>query len=102
MILDMLSALLSGGNSTSRIDDEEEVDISQVFICIDPDTFSDGAMKDTLLNGIIDYVHDVPPMQKGGRTYYPGERTLATRKDHLKNGIPVDDTVWEEIMQLVE
>ncbi len=100
-VLDMLAVLLSAGNPTSRIKDEAEVDISQVFICIDPDTFSDGAMKDRLLNEIIDHVHDVPPIQKGGHTYYPGERTLATRKEHLKNGIPVDDSVWETINQLL-
>jgi 3-dehydro-L-gulonate 2-dehydrogenase len=101
MVMDMLAALLAAGNPTSRVKDEAEVDISQVFICIDPDAFSDGTIKDALLNEIIDHVHDVSPMQEGGRTYYPGERTLATRRDHLKNGIPVDDTVWKEIMRLL-
>jgi 3-dehydro-L-gulonate 2-dehydrogenase len=101
MVLDMLAALLSAGNPTNRIKDEAEINISQVFICIDPDKFSDPTVKNKLLDEIINHVHDVPPIHKGSRTYYPGERTLATRKDHLKNGIPVDDIVWEEITRLM-
>ena len=101
MVLDMLAALLSDGNPTSRIpEDGPEVDISQIFICIDPEKFSDASLKDRLLNEIIDHVHDVPPMHEGERSYYPGERTLRTRKDHLKNGIPVDASVWEKIKAL--
>lgn len=101
MVLDMLAALLSAGNPTCRIGDEKhETNISQVFICIDPDKFSNAGLKDELLNEIIDYTHDVPSMQKDDRAYYPGERTLATRKDHLKNGIPVDESVWKEINRL--
>jgi 3-dehydro-L-gulonate 2-dehydrogenase len=101
IVLDMLAALLSDGNPTNRIKDDEETDISQVFLCMDPNKFSDPAMKDKLLNEIIDHVHDVPPIHKGKQTYYPGERTLAIRKKHLKNGIPVDDTVWNTITEML-
>jgi 3-dehydro-L-gulonate 2-dehydrogenase len=103
MVLDMLAALLSDGNPSRRIKGiRSETGISQVFICIDPDTFSDAEMKDKLLDEIIDYAHDVSPMRAGGRSYYPGERTLARRKDHLENGIPVDDAIWQDILRLIE
>jgi 3-dehydro-L-gulonate 2-dehydrogenase len=101
IVLDMLAALLSAGNPTNRIEDEAETDICQIFLCIDPDKFSDSEITDNLLNEIIDFMHEVPPIHGGGRTYYPGERTLATRKDHLKNGIPVDDTIWERIIEML-
>lgn len=100
IVLDMLAALLSNGNPTHRIEEDKEIGISQVFICIDPSTFSNRDLKDQLLDEIIDHVHDVPAMQEEGRTYYPGERTLATRKDHLENGIPVSESVWENIIRL--
>ncbi|SMO68897.1 3-dehydro-L-gulonate 2-dehydrogenase [Fodinibius sediminis] len=101
MVLDMLAALLSDGKSTREIGSKEyETGISQVFLCIDPAKFSDGNLKDQLLDNIIDYVHDVPPMNKGDHTYYPGERTLATRKEQLKNGIRVSEEIWETINQL--
>lgn len=101
IILDMLAALLSDGKPTCRIGkDGYEVGISQIFICIDQQKFSDGDLKDKLLNEIIDSVHDVPPINEGERTYYPGEKTLATRKDHIENGIPVSEEVWETITNL--
>ena len=101
IILDMLAALLSDGNPTCRIGkDGFETDISQVFICIDPHKFSDPMLKDKLLNEIIDHVHDVPPMHQGERSWYPGERTLITRNDHLKSGIPVAESVWQSIIKM--
>jgi len=45
-------------------------------------------------------VHDVPPMNEGDQTFYPGERTLATRKKHQKKGIPVSESIWKKIEQL--
>jgi 3-dehydro-L-gulonate 2-dehydrogenase len=102
MVLDMLAAFLSDGDSTSRIGEKEhETGLSQIFLCIDPDKFSNSAIRDKLLNEIINHTHEVPSMYDGGRTYYPGERTLAKRKDHLKNGIPVHDAVWETITGLL-
>lgn len=101
MVLDMLAALLSNGNPTFRIGEKEyETGISQVFIGMDPEKFSDSTLRDKLLNEIIDNVHDVPAMDKGDRTYYPGEKTAATRKDHLENGIRVSEEVWESITRL--
>ena len=45
MILDMLATLLSAGNSTYEVGKNEfESGISQVFICIDPETFGDGEL----------------------------------------------------------
>jgi 3-dehydro-L-gulonate 2-dehydrogenase len=100
IVLDMLAALLSDGKPTHKIEEDKEIGISQVFICIDPSTFSNPDLKGQLLDEIINHVHDVPPMHEGDRTYYPGERTLATRKDHLENGIPVSESVWENIARL--
>ncbi|MDR8389980.1 3-dehydro-L-gulonate 2-dehydrogenase [Aliifodinibius sp. S!AR15-10] len=100
IVLDMLAALLSDGKPTHKIDEDKEIGISQIFICIDPSTFSNPNVKDLLLDEIIHHVHDVSPMNQGDRTYYPGERTLATRKDHLEHGIPVIASVWEDIIEL--
>ncbi len=103
MVIDMLATLLSAGDSTSKIGERtEEYGISQVFICIDPDRFGNGEMHGKMLQEIIDYSHDVAPMKPGDKTYYPGERTLQTRKHNLIHGIPVDDYVWEEVLKLLD
>lgn len=103
MVLDVLATLLSAGNSTSRIGNKEyETGISQVFICIDPAVFGDGNLQAKLLDEIIDYTHDSEPLQKGDRTYYPGERTLLTRAKNLKEGITVNNEIWEQVTNLVK
>ncbi|SDD60237.1 3-dehydro-L-gulonate 2-dehydrogenase [Pricia antarctica] len=101
MVLDMLATLLSAGKSTYKIgQDDYETGVSQVFLCVYPEIFGDNGLQEKLLNEIIDYTHDVEPLEKGGRTYYPGERTLQTRKKNLAEGIPVSAEVWEKVLQL--
>lgn len=103
MVLDMLVTILSAGDSTYRIGKKEyEYGISQVFICIDPQVFGDKSLQEKLLEEIIDYTHDVEPMNPGDKTYYPGERTLQKRTKNLKDGIPVSEVVWEKVLSLLE
>ena len=103
MILDILATLLSAGNSTYRIGLKEiETGISQVFLCINPQTFGDVDLQNRLLNEIIDYTHQVEPMQPGDRTYFPGEQSAKTRQENLVKGIPVDKGMWEKVHSLLQ
>ena len=102
MILDMLATLLAAGDSTYKVGLKDyETGVSQVYLCIYPEVFNDKNIHERLLNEIIDYTHDVEPMHPGDKTYYPGERTLQTRARNLKNGIPVSDDVWQEVLELL-
>lgn len=103
MVLDMLATLLSAGDSTSKIGERDhETGVSQIFLSVFPEQFDDGALKERLLDEIINYTHDVEPMEAGKRTYYPGEKTLQTRKMNLKEGIPVNEGVWQNIIDLTK
>lgn len=103
MVLDMLATLLSAGKSTYKIgQDAYETGVSQIFLCVYPEMFGDNGLQEKLLNEIIDYTHDVEPMKKGDSTYYPGERTLQTRRKNLKEGIPISNQVWEQVVKLAE
>jgi 3-dehydro-L-gulonate 2-dehydrogenase len=102
MVLDMLATLLSDGESTSKIGiNGYETGVSQVYLCIYPELFNDADIHEKLLNEIIAYTHDVEPMKPGDKTYYPGERTLQTRARNLKNGIPVNEKVWQKVLELL-
>lgn len=101
MVLDMLATLLSAGNSTARISEGKiETGISQVYLCIDPNTFGDAALQGRLLNEIISYTRDVDPMQEGDRVYYPGERSATIAARQRVEGIEVDESVWEAVVEL--
>lgn len=102
MILDMLTTLLAAGDSTFKIGQRPfEYGISQVYICIYPKIYGDGNLQDQLLNEIIDYTHNVEPLNPNEQTYYPGERTLRTRLRNLKEGIPVSEEIWEKVLALL-
>ena len=102
MVLDMLVTILAAGDSTCKIGQRSyESGISQVFICIYPEIFDDRKLQEKLLEEIIDYTHNVEAMKPGDQTYYPGERTLATRQQNLKEGIPVSDEVWQKVLDFL-
>ncbi len=102
IILDMLATLLSAGDSTYKIGNKTfETGVSQVFLCIYPEVFNDKDLQERLINEIINYTQDVAPMQPGARIYYPGERSLETTQNHLKQGIPVNEMVWNNILDLL-
>ena len=101
IVLDMLATLLSAGNSTCKISSKEiETAISQVYICIYPEVFNDKGLQQKLIEEIIDFTHDVEPINTEDKIYYPGERSSQTRAKNLKEGIFVNESIWKEIMIL--
>lgn len=40
------------------------------------------------------------PAEEGREVLYPGERVIATRKDNLKNGIPVVEEKWNAVLKM--
>jgi 3-dehydro-L-gulonate 2-dehydrogenase len=98
LMLDLLVTVLSGGNSTARISKEKtEVGISQVFICIKPNS---DEQTDTLIEEIIAYTKTSTPEHEGGSISYPGENTLKTRAKNLKEGVWVDEKIWNTVQEL--
>lgn len=103
MILDMLASILSAGNSTSKISSKEiETAISQVYICIYPEVFGDKYLQEKIMNEIIDFTNNVEPINTGDKIYYPGERSSQTRAKNLKEGVLVNEGIWNKIMLLSE
>jgi len=102
MLLDMLATVLTAGDSTYRIGLKDyETGLSQIFLCIYSEIFGDTQLREKLLNEIIDYTHNVEPMNHGDRTYYPGERVLQTRAKNLKTGMPVSEEIWQKVLELL-
>jgi 3-dehydro-L-gulonate 2-dehydrogenase len=101
MVLDMLATILSAGNSTSQISKKDiETGISQVYICIYPEVFNDKGLEQKLMDEIIDFTRDVEPINPEQKIYYPGERSAQTRAKNLKEGIVINERIWEKIMSL--
>lgn len=100
IVLDLLAAIISGGDASSTIaTHEEEYGLSQVFIAIQPG-FLPRQERDGLIDEVLRYVKEVSGVREGSEIYYPGEKTIMTRALNLKNGIPIHTDIWEEIKDL--
>ena len=103
--LDMAAALLANGRSGDQINADELGSCGgccQIFLAFDPYLFGSKEEAEEMLNRRIAAVHAAAPEHESGRVSYPGERTVATRGEHLANGVEVDESVWEEVCRLAQ
>lgn len=101
LMLDLLGTLLSGGKSTHEIGKEPvETSLSQVFIALDPQALGLASKMDARIEAILkDYLGAA--VFEGKRVTYPGQKTLETRINNLKNGVPVSQKTWENLLQTI-
>lgn len=102
IVLDLLAASLSEGNSTYRIGNKykDEIDLCQVFIAIDLFNISNKQYVEELFQDTIDNLKQSIPVEEGQSVRFPGEGSLAKRKKSMEEGIEIDDTVWKKILEL--
>ena len=101
LLLDILSAILSGGLSTSGISKKkDESGVSQVFIAFDISKLGNfPSIQNTISEIIADYKESVPVDEKSN-IRYPGEQILKIRAANLQEGIQVNKEVWNEVLRL--
>lgn len=98
LVLDLLAAVLSGGNSTADVTKSgAESGLSQVFICIKPNS---NEQTSGIIEKIIAFTKTSSPEQEGGSIAYPGENTLKTRVKNLAEGVLVDERIWNVVKGL--
>jgi 3-dehydro-L-gulonate 2-dehydrogenase len=100
LLLDMVAALLSGGRATHEIPavPEQETGLSQLFLAIDPSSLGGSEGGSTVVDRILADLHASGRADEPVR--HPGERTLETRRRSMRDGVPVDEGVWEEVRGL--
>ena len=99
MVLDLIAAVLSGGKATHQIT-EEESGLSQVFIGIDPRSLGAARAEAAIVEEVVAFVHGAAPVEPDGEVNYPGERSLATRRDAMANGVVVDAETWSRVKEM--
>jgi 3-dehydro-L-gulonate 2-dehydrogenase len=57
-------------------------------------------LVDSVKEEIIDFIHGATPSGDNERVCYPGERTLLTRKLNREKGIPVEPSIWQEVLEM--
>jgi len=101
LLLDILATILSGGLSTHQITrSKTEYSVSQVFIAISPESLYNYASVESSVTDIIHDLKSSLPVNNETTIRYPGENIHNIREENLKNGIPVNKELWEEILSL--
>lgn len=98
LVLDLLATILSQGKSVKQITGQGmEFGVSQVFIAIKPQS---GQQTDDLIEEILNFTKSSKLADTNKSVSYPGENTLNTRERNLKDGVLVDERIWNEVKGL--
>ncbi len=103
VMLDLISALVSGGLTTSGIDKADKGSCGsccQVFIAIDPKKINTQEFIDQAIADTIQQIKSSQLAEDTNHIYYPGEQSLKTRAENMELGIPVDDCIWKKVKEL--
>lgn len=104
LMSEMLAGVLSGGD-TMRRDTAREKDTAlnnMLAIIFDPRRFVDGARYKREMDATIADVRASPPRTPGTPVLMPGDPERTNRSERGSNGIPIDDTTWEELLAAAE
>ena len=100
-VLDVMAAILSNGLAVHQVaQKEDEISCSQIFIIINPKKLHGYNAKDNVIDEIVKNLKSSKPMDEKSHVRYPGERAIHDREENLKKGIPVLESVWNEILNL--
>ncbi len=101
LVLDLLAATLSGGSTSRMVGTYPyETNLSQVFFAVSLDKFGD---KESLTRNISETLADLRQSAEPGaheKVHFPGEGMVRTRVENRKEGIPVDEKIWNLVTSL--
>ena len=102
VVLDMIGAMTSLGMASHQLSKDPlfESGISQVFMTINPEAFGSAGASVGIIDEIVESLHRCLPVEEGDKVRYPGEKTLQTREENRRLGLPVDPGVWARILAM--
>lgn len=100
ILLDLIASTVSGGLSTSDVGKGPETGVSQFFCAIDLSAFPDRKEIDDRIEHTLSDIRSSVPRDPGHPVHIPGEGMERTREENLREGIPVDEDVWNEVCSM--
>ncbi|MDE6456662.1 MAG: Ldh family oxidoreductase [Dysosmobacter sp.] len=104
VMIEIMSALLAGGAFGKEINDmyrdvEKPNLISHCFIAIKISAFRDLGQFKADMDGFVDYLHSIPPVE-GQRVYFPGEIEQLSRRKAAEDGLQLPEDLVAELTGL--
>lgn len=102
VVLDVMAAMMSLGRATFQIPPDPllEAGVSQMFLTLSPDAFGPAPEAEKIADAVVASLHECAPAKPGGKVRYPGEKTLSTREENTRLGLPIEPAVWAEILAI--
>jgi LDH2 family malate/lactate/ureidoglycolate dehydrogenase len=106
LMVHILGGALSGASfSPIRVKTQRPSDpdrLGHFFLAIDPKAFRpEGAFEDDL-DAVIDVLHQTPPLDPAAPVLVPGDPEARSRRERLRDGIPIPGTLLEKIRGVCE
>lgn len=104
IVLDLIGAVLTLGRTVTdlRRECKAEYGVTQVFIAIRPEVLNQDPDKaQQILAETLQDIQESVPVKEEHKVRYPGQGTLLHRQENMKNGIPVNEEIWKEIMSFL-
>ena len=101
-LLDIFASCITLGRCVADISrlEGDEHGVSQLFFAIDYGKMVDEEEAYRTAERAIAFLKESKKADGAGEIVYPGERMMRARERNLREGIPVDDGVWNEILSL--
>lgn len=107
LMLDLIAGILSNGKVTTEIppDPDHEGGVSQVFIAVHLSAVGGAEAATRIADRVIASLAD---SGEGGsskriadsQVRYPGEQVLRIRRENMQHGIPVEEALWAQLLEM--
>lgn len=100
ILMDMIGASLAQGNTTTDVGrlSSDEYGLTQVFIAIDLNRITPAS--DGFVKTILDDLKESGRVDADSPVLYPSEKEQTIRQENILLGIPVEESVWQQILAL--
>lgn len=102
-VAELLGGVMAGGPDSSEAPGTPRGLVNGLFmIALQPGRLIDGGMFDATAARLTEYVKASPPADDAAPVRVPGEPEALSRAVRSRDGIPVDDTTWGQIVGAAE
>jgi 3-dehydro-L-gulonate 2-dehydrogenase len=102
MILDMMASALSGGYCVAELTTKfpREKGVSQVFIAFALDLIDPEGATAAMVEEVKAFIRTSAPSDPAAEIRIPGERAAREKEANTRDGIQVNEEIWEQILKL--
>ena len=101
LALHLIVSALSGGNTTRQLGlKDKESAVSQLFAAVNLASLPDRQRIEAEIAASLEDLQDSKRVNEVEAVRFPGQMRLSIREQNMREGIPIDERVWQEILSL--